>query len=100
MHRIIEQTAISSCGMVKTPIQPATEETAVHAEYRHESRRTQGPHSTDEARKATEQEAEDAHSAAPRRGSFSHPDLPGPLLLQDHRLCGRHSLRPGGTSGL
>jgi hypothetical protein len=54
MHRIIEQTTIS-CGMVKTPNpKPATKETAVYAEYRYRSTRTQGSHPKDEARATTE----------------------------------------------
>ncbi len=66
MHRIIEQTAIS-CGMVKTP-NPASHErdSRPDAEYHPRFRRTQGPHPRDEARTATEQEAEDAHRAAVR----------------------------------
>ncbi|MGH3148713.1 MAG: helix-turn-helix domain-containing protein [Rubrobacter sp.] len=40
--------------MVQTPNpEPATEETAAHAEYHLRSRRTQGPHTEDEARTPT-----------------------------------------------
>jgi hypothetical protein len=53
--------------MVKTP-NPASHErdSRPDAEYHPRFRRTQGPHPKDEARTATEQEAEDAHRAALR----------------------------------
>ncbi len=87
--------------MVKTPnLSPATEETAVHAEYHHRSERTQGPHTENEARTPSEQEVEDAHSAARLRRSLAHRDRPGPLLLAHHRVCSRLSLHRGEASCL
>src|SRR4051794_13898105 len=87
--------------MVQAPNpDPATKETAVHAEYCHHLLQTQGSHKANEARMPTEQEVEDAHSAARLRRSLAHRDSPSPLLLAHHRLCGRSSLRPGEASGL
>src|SRR4051794_8914177 len=72
MHRIIEQTAISSCGMVKTPkIYPATKETAAYGNYLPHTSAAQGPHPKDEARDQTFKKVADAHSPARLRDGFS-----------------------------
>src|SRR5215211_110128 len=95
MHRIIEQTA-GSRGMVKTPNPTSHEETAVHAEYHPHPAAAQGPYPRDEARDETQPQAADAHSPARLGRLLSHPDLPGPLLFQDHRLRPPRALRRGG----
>src|SRR5215210_9025651 len=95
MHRIIEQTAATH-GMVKTPNPSSHEETAVHAEYHPHPAPTQGPHPRDEARDETQPQAQDVHSPARLGRLLSHPDLPGYLLFQDHRLRPRRALRRGG----
>src|SRR5215203_3679384 len=121
MHRIIEQTAASR-GMVKTPnlssvpwpdkghsdpmkigcshsyFHISHEETAVHAEYHPHLAAAQGPHPRDEARDETQPQAQDAHSPARLGRLLSHPDLPGSLLFQDHRLRPPRALRRGGRA--
>src|SRR5919112_781520 len=74
MYRITEQTAVL-CGMVKTPIHPATKETTAHGEYPYCPPRTRMPHLRDEARNETESKAEDAHYSARLRRSLAHRDL-------------------------
>src|SRR5918998_5515473 len=96
---MIEQTAVSR-GMVKTPIQPATKETAAHAEYRHRPRTTQGPHPGDEAREKTQPQAQDAHSAARLRWLLANRDRPCPLLFAHHRLRGCMPVHRRGASSL
>jgi hypothetical protein len=99
MHRIIEQTAVS-CGMVKTPNPSSHKETAAHGEYRYSSRRTQGPHLSNEARKQTQPQVADAHRPARMRWSLTNRDRPDPLLLAHHRLLRLRALHARRASGL
>src|SRR5215218_3549242 len=100
MRRIIEQTAIS-CGMVKTPNpHPATKETAVHGGYRYHFRRAQGPHLSDETRKQTQPQVEDAPHPARVRWSLTHRDLPNLFLFAHHRLLYRRLFHRRGASCL
>ena len=94
MHRIIEQAAVL-CGMVKSQIHPATEETAAHGEYHHRTPSTQRPHHRDEARSEAQPQAEDAHRAARLRRTLAHRDRWRALLLAHHRVYGRIPLRRG-----